>query len=147
MAGSNNWGSHYNWASAVPDPIIASGPHQSYLWYLEPQSVSPQTLEILSFLIILQNVIPVSYSPVGYVSLRAEVLTCLLYTTLYQIHWVGAQVGSIILLKMVFPNTALISVLFYWKGEKQSAHNHLERNFPATYATIKWNPCLLLIYC
>lgn len=64
--------------------------------------------------------IPVSYSPVGYVSLRAEVLTCLLYTTLYQIHWVGAQVGSIILLKMVFPNTALISVLLLLKRREKN---------------------------
>ena len=101
--------------------FCAREPHRSCSQYqLEPQYLSSQSLGTHLW-IILQNMIPVPdrNPPEG----RTP--------DLYHIHLVGALFGSVILLKIVFPDTELC---FEWKGEKKkSAHNHLERLFFAAH--------------
>lgn len=114
-AGSNNLGSHSNRASAIPDPIIAPGPRQSYSLWLEPQSLSSQNLRTLCFYPVYELCAEcgtrVSFPCRLPSPLRLRPLP-VFYITLYQIHLAGAQFGSITLLKMVFPNTALTMVCF-----------------------------------
>ena len=86
--------------------FCAREPHRSCSQYqLEPQYLSSQSLGTHLWT-ILQNMIPVpdGNPPEGGAP------------DLYHIHLVGALFGSVILLKIVFPDNELC---FEWKGEKK----------------------------